>query len=60
MVDNPPRLLVLDIEDKNSIDIRRGNDSDKVPCQFQMQNKEWVYERQAALCMRADTMVSTK
>lgn len=60
MVDNQSRLLVFGIEDKGSIDVQWGNNSCKVSYQLPTLNKELAYERRAAMCMRAGTVVGAQ
>ncbi|KVU54030.1 usher CupC3 [Burkholderia ubonensis] len=60
MVDNQSRLLVFGIEDKGSIDVRWGDKQCTIGYALKPQNKELAYERVAANCMRASTVIGIK
>ncbi|MBR8128937.1 fimbria/pilus outer membrane usher protein [Burkholderia ambifaria] len=60
MVDNQSRLLVFGIEDQGSIDVQWGDNSCKVSYQLPTLNKELAYERRAAMCVGAGTVVGAK
>ncbi|KVO42726.1 usher CupC3 [Burkholderia ubonensis] len=60
MVDNQSRLLVFGIEDTGSIDVRWGDKQCTIGYALKPQNKELAYERVAANCMRASTVIGIK
>ncbi|PAJ93740.1 fimbria/pilus outer membrane usher protein, partial [Burkholderia ubonensis] len=60
MVDNQSRLLVFGIEDKGSIDVRWGDKQCTIGYALKPQNNALAYERQAAMCMRAGTVVGAR